>query len=201
MIAYIKGICLAQEEGRVVLDLHGLGYEVLTGKPAQPGMVGQEMAYYTYLHVREDGFELYGFASLQEKALFLALTSVSGIGPKSAMAIVTADDPRKLAQEIVRGNEAYLVTLPGVGKKTAGRMVLELKDKLATNLDWAPSAVDSQALEGGPGSAAAGVIEALVSLGYQDQEIRAVQKEVFDAYPEDEEDVLLRKALRHLRRG
>lgn len=200
MIAYLKGTCLAAEDGRVVVDVQGLGYAVQTGKPGRPDLVGQEIAYYTFTNVREDALELYGFESLREKALFMALKSVTGIGPKSALAIVTADDPDVLAGEIIRANEAYLTTLPGVGKKTAGRIALELKDKLAASEDWTgPSPISTTGAS--PSGPASSVLEALSALGYQDQEIREVQKEILAKNPEGQEDDLLRKALSYLRRG
>lgn len=198
MIAYIKGTCLAMEEGRVVIDCHGIGYELQIGHPVKPAMIGQEIAYYSYMNVREDAIELYGFENIQEKNLFMHLKSVSGIGPKSAMNIIAADDSQTLALEIMRANESYLVTLPGVGKKTAGRIALELSDKLAASGEF--DSLPQETKTPMASSSSSAVLEALAALGYQDQEIREVQKEVLDDYAEEGEDALLRAALRYLRR-
>jgi Holliday junction DNA helicase RuvA len=173
VIAHLRGKILLKRPQQVVVECGGVGYDVAISVPtfSELGADGSEVALHIHTHVREDALALYGFVHPQEKLLFERLLTVSGIGPKLAMTVLSM-----AAMEVVgaiRGNEAARLTkIPGVGKKTAERMILELKDKL-DQFGAAPEVPKiSQAEED--------VISALVNLGYQraaaEQAMGRVQK-------------------------
>ena len=136
MYAYLKGVVADKGQNELVLDVNGVGYllsvsmNTLQETPPQ----GETMKVYTYLSVREDAMELFGFATREERSMYLKLLSVSGIGPKLALAILSAMPLRDLTLAIVTGDATALSRAPGVGKKTAQRLALELKEKVS----WKP---------------------------------------------------------------
>jgi len=136
LISTVEGILSAKEANRVIVDVGGVGLEVFV--PVRIvndlGGIGERVRLFTHLHVREDNLALYGFLSEDEKAIFEALISVSGIGPKVALAILSVTGADELAGLISRGMSERLMAFPGIGKKTAERIVLELKDKLPEQL-------------------------------------------------------------------
>jgi len=161
MIAHLRGRILEKNPNRVVLEAAGVGYDVsisvasFSGLPAE----GAEVSLYIHTHVREDTLALYGFLRRDEKRLFERLIGVSGIGPKLAITVLSGMAADAVVAA-VRGNDlAALTRIPGVGKKTAERMVLELRDKLE-GLEAAPSAPPASRME-------EDVVSALVNLGYQ----------------------------------
>jgi Holliday junction DNA helicase RuvA len=168
MIDYIKGELVHVDVDHIVVDNRGVGYHILTSKQSQNElmMADGDIVCYTSLIVREDAMMLVGFASRDERAMFQKLTSVSGIGTKVAIGMLSHQDYRQLALMIMKGDVKGITAAPGVGKKTAERIVLELKDKVghfggtegviveATITDTAVPTVYSDALE------------ALISLGY-----------------------------------
>jgi len=137
MFYYIKGTVAHIEQSLVVIDAGGVGYALNTSyTSASAAKVGDSATFYTFLYTREDIFDLYGFGTQSELACFKRLISVSGVGPKAALAILGALSPEKLALCVVSGDEKALTAAPGVGKKLAQRIILELKDKLgATPLE------------------------------------------------------------------
>ena len=163
MIAHLRGKLLAKHPNQAVVEAGGVGYDVTISVPTYSDLpaVGTEVALHIYTHVREDLIALYGFFRPSEKALFEKLISVSGIGPKLAITVLSG----MAAQDVVgaiRGNDvARLTRIPGIGKKTAERMVLELRDKMADA--GAPSAAPVSAM----GAVEEDVLSALVNLGYQ----------------------------------
>ena len=166
MFAHIEGIVADKAKDTLVLDAGGVGFELtvsastLSASPA----AGEKMKCYTVLSVREDGMELFGFATREEKQMFLQLKGVTGIGPKSALQILSALPPRDLAVAIATGDAAALSRAPGVGKKTAQRLILELNDKVpAEEITGLPAAGVSVARNDPAGEA----VEALMALGYQ----------------------------------
>ena len=167
MFYYIKGLVAVVEPGLVVLEAGGVGYALNTSyNSARSVKTGDQATFYTYLHVREDIFDLYGFARQEELTCFRQLLSVSGVGPKAALAILGAVTPDKLALCVVSGDEKALTAAPGVGKKLAQRILLEMKDKLAAGQLEAASASGvnvSAAAAGGPMEDA---LAALAVLGY-----------------------------------
>lgn len=132
MYYYLNGTVAHIEPYLVVIDCGGVGYACRTTNHTISKLdVGKVFKLYTYLYVREELFELYGFASESELGCFRMLIGVSGVGPKAALAILSSNTPEGLAMAIVSGNEKALTAAPGIGKKIAQRIILELKDKLA----------------------------------------------------------------------
>jgi holliday junction DNA helicase RuvA len=156
MIARLRGRPAGRTLDGLVLDVGGVGYLVRTTARAQRmAEGGKEVELETYLHVREDALQLYGFAEPAERELFEQLLSVSGVGPKVALAIVSGSTPRELRRAIALEDTTRFIAIPGIGKKTAQRVVLELKEKLGLEHELAEA--------GGPELVAR---DALVELGY-----------------------------------
>ncbi len=130
MIARLTGKLAARRTDGAVIDVGGVGYLVAATPRALSRASGGELTVETYLHVREDALQLYGFADVDERELFEHLLSVSGVGPKVALAIVSGSTPDELRRAIVREDTARFQAIPGIGKKTAERVVLELKEKV-----------------------------------------------------------------------
>jgi holliday junction DNA helicase RuvA len=163
MIAHLRGKLLAKSPNRVVVETGGVGYELNISVPTFSDLPasGSEVALHVYTHVREDLIALYGFLRPAEKQLFEKLITVSGIGPKLAITILSGMAADEMAGAI-RGNDvARLTRIPGIGKKTAERMVLELRDKLP------PAAGISQLIAPAMSVVEEDVLSALVNLGYQ----------------------------------
>ncbi len=169
MIGYLEGTVRASTLGGVILLVGGVGYKVaLTKETVAHFLPGTPMAIFTYLAVREDALDLYGFETEDELRLFELLRSVSGIGPKSALGILDIASVETLRSAIGSGNAAYLTTVSGIGKKTAEKIVLELRDKVGLGTEGAGAALkgDAEALE------------AMRSLGYSTQEARDALRQV-----------------------
>ncbi len=132
MIAFLRGRVLDKQPNRIVVDVSGVGYDVSVPLSTFYGLgeIGSEIALRIHTHVREDALALYGFATRLEQDLFERLISVSGIGPKLALAVLSGIEPSDLMRAIERSDLARLTAIPGVGKKTSERIVLELKDRL-----------------------------------------------------------------------
>lgn len=132
MYYYIKGKLALRGENYIVIDAHGVGYMIYTSLNTiqTVGVQGSEVTVYTYLNVREDAHELYGFATLEEKTLFMQLLSVSGVGAKVALSVLSVLTPAAFAQAVIFDDIKAITKAPGVGPKVAKRIVLELKDKI-----------------------------------------------------------------------
>lgn len=203
MIAFLKGNVYEIIENQVILQCEQLGYEVYVSAQVQQQVsIGEEVFLYTYLHVRDDAMELYGFLSTQEKQLFQLLRTVSGIGPKSALAILGATTDGDLISAIVHENERFLTTLPGVGKKTASRLILELKDRVQS-IDINVGDMLTGAPDNNPtvSRTHTDVLQALDGLGYGAQELKQVEREVFTRSLQTTEQGLLKEALAYLMKG
>jgi holliday junction DNA helicase RuvA len=160
MIARIRGRPVAWDADGLVVDVNGIGYRLFATPSAVRLADGaEEVALETHLHVREDALQLFGFAEAAERELFEQLLGVSGVGPKVALAIVSGYSPGELQRAIVREDAELFQTIPGIGKKTAQRVVLELKEKISPL-----AAVESPHLGSGDGHIVAR--DALVELGY-----------------------------------
>jgi Holliday junction DNA helicase RuvA len=160
VIGRLRGTAVAWDADGLVLDVGGVGYRLLATPAAVRKADGaDEVALETHLHVREDALQLFGFADAAEREIFELLLGVSGVGPKVALAIVSGYAPGELRRAIVRDDAALFQTIPGIGKKTAQRVVLELREKIAPL-----SAVEAPHLGGGDGHVVAR--DALVELGY-----------------------------------
>lgn len=189
MISFLEGELAEKSAGRIVVSVHGVGYDVLapTSTIAKLPAVGKSAKVFTRLHVRDDALVLYGFGSLDERELFDLLVTVTGVGPKVALSFLSVLSPDAFRRAVAAGDIAALTLVPGVGKKVAQRVVLDLKDKLGG--------------EGVPLSGPlADVREALLSLGLSPQEA----SEALGALPSDDGrpvEELLREALRQVGRG
>ena len=137
MIARLRGTPVARTAEGLVLEVNGVGY-LVQATPSAAAKGGDEITVETYLHVREDVLQLYGFADPAERELFVQLLGVVGVGPKVALAIVSGSRPAELRRAIVREDVARFQAIPGIGKKTAERIVLELKEKIGLELADAP---------------------------------------------------------------
>ncbi len=199
MIGFLKGQLLYKKPNLVVVDVHGVGYEVqiplnsFYELPAE----GSEVALKIHTHVREDQISLFGFHSQREKDLFLKLISISGIGPKLGIAILSGAKVEELAQAIADGNLARLTAIPGVGRKTAERVVLELKSQITPFL--LPEQAQASREAGKPDALQEDVLSALVTLGYP----RPAAEKAFSAVVRSSESArsfedLLRHTLRRL---
>ena len=160
MIARLQGKLEAIALDSVIVNVNGVGFQVFlpTSTLSTIGNVGKEVKLFTHLHVREDILALYGFGSADELRLFEILTTVSGIGPKLGLSLLSAMNTDQLTMAIATGNADLLTTVPGVGKKIASRIVLELKDKIGAG--WITTAITEVAQEN------TDVLGALISLGY-----------------------------------
>lgn len=199
MFYYLNGTVAEIAAGLAVIDCGGVGYACATTNYTLSQLKkGERARLYTYLHVREDIFELYGFASQQELNSFKMLIGVSGVGPKAALAILSATTPQNLALSIVTEDEKALTAAQGIGKKIAQRIILELKDKLAKEqssftVQGGGSGATPMPLGGGKSGEAAA---ALAVLGYGSQEISTALKGIdMDALPLEE---IIRQALKKM---
>lgn len=170
MYAHIEGIVAEKEQDSIVLDAHGVGYllNVSGATLSMAPAVGEKMKLYCVLNVREDAMELCGFYSREEKKMYERLRSVSGVGSKTALQILSALSVRDLSIALVAGDAAALTRVPGIGKKTAQRLVLELKDKVDdAQLTSQAASISPKVNANGPEAEA---IAALISLGYSSTE-------------------------------
>jgi holliday junction DNA helicase RuvA len=177
MIARLRGKPVARTADGLVLDVNGVGYLVAATPAVLRGARGgDEVTVETYLHVREDALQLYGFADAGERELFVQLLSVNGVGPKVALAVVSGSPASELRRAIAREDAARFQAIPGIGRKTAERIVLELKEKLAV------VGVEEPA----PDTAEAVARDALVELGYTVVDAERALAEVDPDLPAEE---------------
>jgi Holliday junction DNA helicase RuvA len=179
VIARLRGRVVDSLGDGIVVDVGGVGYLVqATARARRKAGRGEEVALETHLHVREDALQLYGFAEPAERELFEQLLAVSGVGPKVALAIVSGSSPDELRRAIALDDTARFQAIPGIGKKTAQRVVLELKEKLG--------AVDAAAPRGGGARPHLVARDALVELGYSLVEAEKALAEVDPELPPEE---------------
>lgn len=197
MIAHLRGTVLLKEGSVVVLDCGGVGYEVRVSVPTYSGLAepGGAAELFIHSHVREDQFALFGFSTREEKRLFERLLSVTGIGPTLSINILSGIAAAQLVAALRSGEVARLVKIPGVGKKTAERMVLELRDKLA---DFSVAPSDTASAPRVP--VAEDVLSALLNLGYQRAAAEKAADEAAKAHPDGKFDSVFRAAIAELNR-
>ncbi|MBD8995506.1 MAG: Holliday junction branch migration protein RuvA [Oscillospiraceae bacterium] len=197
MFYYVNGTVAEIEAGLAVIDCSGVGYACATTNYTLSQLKkGERAKLYTYLNVREDAMEMFGFASQSELRSFKMLIGVSGVGPKAALSILSSTTPQQLSMAVVMGDEKALTAAPGIGKKIAQRIILELKDKLIKEQGGfeagSGAAVAMPAQNNKAGEAAA----ALAVLGYGSQEIAAALKGIdMDALPLEE---IIRQSLKKM---
>ncbi len=206
MISYIQGEILAQNENSVIVLANGVGYEIfLPGVRSLNYAKGEKAEFYVYLYLREENLQLYGFNDWQEREIFVMLIAVSGIGPKAAMAILGELTVLGLYQAVVQENVNLLTKVPGIGKKTAQRLVLELKDKLAKKFAGEPIDLSKNMAEEMPANeislAKDDIYQALLALGYQEREIKRIYPELKPLIGAVSEQEIIKKALLLLMQG
>ena len=193
MIAHLRGKLFLKDTSRIVVDVNGVGYEVsipLTTFSALPDR-GAEVSIDIHTHVREDIIALYGFSTPRERTIFEKLMTISGIGPKLAITILSGGSVDDLVSAIKRGDLARLTAIPGVGKKTAERITLELKDKLQ---EFVATVVDKS-------SAEMDVLSALENLGYNRALAESAVRRALEGDKEAAFDVLFKRSLQILTKG
>ncbi len=205
MIGSLRGRVLDRTEQEVLVEVEGVGYRVLVSPSTAVGLgaVGDEALVHVHHHVREDAQTLYGFASAGERRCFEALLGAHGVGPSLALAILSVHSPESLQRTLADDDIAALCLVPGVGKKTAARLLVELKSRLsAADVDLTRAAVSGNGNGNGSvgadettPSVRADVREALAGLGYEPDEVREALAEVPD---EGDVAVLLKQALQRL---
>ena len=200
MIALLRGTLVEKQPSRLIVDVGGVGYEVLVPLSTfyAIGDTGASVSLRTHTHVREDMLALYGFATPLEQDLFERLISISGVGPKLALAVLSGIEPAELIAAIRLQDVARLTAIPGIGKKTAERIGLELKDRLPQAI---PSAGAVPAAPEPADQLRADLLSALLNLGYQ----RAAAEKAIESTLKGRKDAsfeqALREVLRHLSKG
>jgi Holliday junction DNA helicase RuvA len=177
---YIKGTIEFICPEYIVVENSGIGYQIMAPNPFVFKQ-GKALKVYTYQHVREDIMALYGFPSIEEKTLFKKLLNVSGIGPKGALAILAFGEPSQVIQAIENENEAFLTKFPGVGKKTARQMILDLKGKLQDVVpDYFPNLFNEEQFKKSDDASLAfeEAMLALKALGYSEKELKKISIEL-----------------------
>ena len=206
MIAHLSGTLLAKHATSVIVDVGGVGYEVTIPVTTfyDLGETNTPVRLQIYTHVREEALQLFGFRTLRERELFTLLISVSGIGPKSAVAMLSGMSADEIVTAIRQSNYARITSIPGVGRKTAERLVIELRDKMAA---LSGPALDEQLAAGGPTAAQSedalreDTLAALLQLGFPKP---TAEKAITGAMQEGGDlsvETLLRRSLRQLSKG
>ena len=182
MIGYVRGVVTHLFKDACYVDVHGVGYRVYVPTTTRQLLVeGEESTLFTYLNVREDAMQLYGFSTEDEYELFILLISVSGIGPKVGLGILSGMTPEDFKLAILNVQVAQLTKLPGIGKKSAERLVLELKDKLAKMTTISVNTVAAvQPIGITVGGPAGEAIDGLVALGYAQNEVETIVERLDD---------------------
>jgi Holliday junction DNA helicase RuvA len=200
MIAFLRGRVLEKHPNRVIVDVAGVGYDVLVPLSTfyVVGNEGDEISLRVHTHVREDQIALFGFVTAVELSMFERLIAVNGIGPKLALSVLSGIEPRELGPAIQRGDLARLTRIPGVGKKTAERIIVELRDRLPKVLvaevaGSVPPASEDLLRDD--------LVSALANLGYHQQAIDKVLERVLKDQPAPQFEDALRAALRELARA
>ncbi|HEX9290017.1 MAG TPA: Holliday junction branch migration protein RuvA [Anaeromyxobacteraceae bacterium] len=194
MIARLTGLVAEKGDGHAILDVNGVGYRVQLSAVSLSSLPppGERASLRTYTHVREDALQLFGFASEEEESVFRELIAVKNVGPRAAQNILSGIEARDLARAVADGDVARLTKVPGIGKKTAERLVLELKEKLVS----LARAAAPRALAGGPFEQ---LEQALLGLGFRPAQAEAAVEALRDGAEGKAIDELLRDALKLLR--
>jgi len=193
MISFLDGVMVSKSPTEITIDVNGVGYSVHIPLSTFEKLDGlnQRVKIFTYLHVREDAMQLFGFATEPERELFRLLISVSGIGPKIAQGILSGMNPVELKQCITAGNIVALTTIQGVGRKTAERIVVELRDKVGKVEETAVPGAGKET------SIRSEALSALLSLGYTRSTAEAALRTVLNERKDLSLEELIRQAIRH----
>jgi len=201
MYDYIKGNVTRVTPEYIVLENQGIGWRLFTPNPFAFRLSEVEQIVYVHLHVREDAELLFGFTSLEQRELFRKLILVSGIGPKGALAILASGNPSHVIQAIEMEDEAFLVKFPGVGKKTARQMILDLKGKLGAlmhNIELPSSEDELQLFVEETDEALEEAMLALAALGYSERELLKVKPQLEENESLSTTDEYMKEALKLL---
>lgn len=200
MISYIRGELIAVEEEKVIIEVNGVGFGIFM--PAQSmnylPAIGEEVRLHTFMNVREDAIQLYGFLTRDDLKVFKLLIGVSGIGPKGGLSILSQLSPDDLRFAVMAGDAKTIAKAPGIGKKTAEKLIIELKDKLDIE-DVLNKETDETVMvvTGGTNEIQAEAVQALVALGYSNTDsVRAVKKVQMDEQTSVED--VLKAALKNM---
>lgn len=198
MYEYLTGLVTVVAPQYIVVDVNGIGYKLLVANPYRyQEDRTKKVQVYVYQAVREDNISLFGFTDQNEKKLFMQLINVSGIGPKSALAILANPDHQGLVDAITNNNVNYLTKFPGIGKKTASQIVLDLRDKLTNESSSSLFATTQLTVDATVNRELKDALEALAALGYKERDIKKVQKTLMKE-EQMATDEYLRQALRLL---
>ena len=199
MIGFLRGRIADKQPNKLIVDVQGVGYDVTVPLSTfyDAGDQGDEITLRIYTHVREDALQLYGFLTDLERQLFERLIGISGIGPKLAIAVLSGIDPRELLTSVQRGDVARLTAIPGVGKKTSERIVLELRDRLSQ----LPAAAATDAAPADGGDRVRGdLLSALQNLGYHRPQAEKAVDATLQTMSNPSFEPALKAALRELMR-
>jgi holliday junction DNA helicase RuvA len=167
MISFLKGTIHSKGQNYAILRIGDVGYQIFVGVTLYAELeIGTTAEIYTHQYVREDALDLFGFRSMEELEMFELLLSISGIGPKSALGVLSVASVREIKESIAHGDSGLLTKVSGIGKKTAERVILELRDKVGH------MAIDLRDVKGGGGFSSGDEIDALISLGYSVSDAR-----------------------------
>jgi Holliday junction DNA helicase RuvA len=194
MIAFVRGQFVVKTPARIVVDVNGVGYDLQVSLNTYAAISNKESGLlFTYLHITENAHTLYGFAELTEKELFLQLISVSGVGATTARMMLSGMKPEEITRAIVQGNTRQLESIKGIGKKSAERLIVELKDKLGKQ------ALQGPAMAGMPHSVDADAVNALVALGIgRPMAEQAVKKTMGFLAADASLETIIKEALKNL---
>ena len=200
MITYIRGELVSVEEDKVIVDVGGIGYSVFMPGQSMSKLprVGNEVKIHTYLNVREDAMQLFGFLTRDDLKIFKLLIGVSGIGPKGGLSILSKLSADDLRFAVLSGDAKAICAAPGIGKKTAEKLIIELKDKLDIEdvLDQQEGSSEAS-VSGGVSSVQSEVMQALVALGYGNTEAMKAVKKV-EMNEDDDAETVLKQALKYM---
>lgn len=202
MIQYIKGELISLEDDKVIVDVGGIGYGIFMSVQSMSSLppIGSEVRIHTYLNVKEDAMQLFGFLTRDDLAIFKLLIGVNGIGPKGGQAVLSVLSPDDLRFAVLSNDVKAISAAPGIGKKTAEKVILELKDKLSIEdaIEHCASKEDAKRTEPDGSSKVSGeAVQALVALGYGSTEALKAVKQVEISEDTDVETVL-KQALKHM---
>lgn len=203
MIARLQGQLIEKQPNRLLVDVQGVGYDVQVPLSTfyDAGEPGGQVTLRIHTHVREDQIALYGFVTTLEHQLFEKLIGISGVGPKVALAVLSGIEPREFVRAVQQSDAARLTSIPGIGRKTAERITLELRDRLSAGL--AGPAPESESPSTLAPNLRDDVVSALINLGYQRQTVEKAVEAALKAHKEPEPiafEAALRQALRQLAR-
>lgn len=200
MIGYLKGELADSRQGKIIIDVNGVGFEVIVSDKTRENMpsIGNEIKIYTYMCVREDDISLFGFSRHDEQDMFLKLITVSGVGPKGALAILSVLDVPDLKYAILSEEASKIAKAPSIGKKTAERIIIDLKDKIdRSEIIGVTSSDEKEASSGKITGEKADAVDALVSLGYDRKSSEKAVLSVENSDSMNSSDIL-KQALRFL---